>query len=557
MRRFLAISVVLAASLTGPPASAAPAAVPAQPTDMITLVTGDQVLLGGAGGATIRPAKGRERVRFLTQRDVRGDVHVTPLDAMPMLRSGQLDARLFNVSALLKHGFGDAARPDIPLIVGGTPGTQTLASIGASAVTVAKNSTFWNSRQASRIRLDGPVRATLDKSVPQIGAPSAWQAGLTGKGTKVAVLDTGIDSAHPDLADAVIEARDFSNSTTGPADKYGHGTHVASIVTGKNDKYTGVAPDTKLLNGKVLGDRGNGNESNVIAGMQWAAAGGAQVINMSLGSDFPSDGTDIVSQAVNTLTARYGSLFVVASGNTGGIVGPPAAADAALTVGAVDSADVLAPFSSRGPRFGDDAIKPDITAPGVNIVAAKAKGSFLDGKLPNVGENHFVMSGTSMAAPHVAGAAAILAGQHPAWKAADLKAALMNSAKAQPNVSVFEQGAGRVDVAQAVTRTVHATPASFSNGIVQWPHNDDKPINNVLTYHNTGTVPVSVTPVVDVLDPAGKAAPAGMFTVTRRQLLCRLVVRRRRPSRSTPRSTPPTASSAVLSSQTVFVRRFR
>ncbi|SMD21599.1 Subtilase family protein [Kibdelosporangium aridum] len=508
------IGALIAVSLSVPAAHAEPSARPAEPSQGITLVTGDKVILGGAGGASVRPAKGRERIQFLTQRDTRGDVHVTPVDALSGLRAGQLDPRLFNVSQLIKHGFGDEARPDIPLIVSGTLGARSLPSIGASAVKVAKDSGFWKSRHSSRIWLDGPVKALLDKSVPQIGAPAAWQAGFTGKDTKVAVLDTGIDSTHPDLLDAVADAKDFTDSPSGTEDKHGHGTHVASIVTGRNEKYTGVAPDTRLVVGKVLNDRGSGSESGVIAGMQWAATSGARVINMSLGSEIPSDGTDVVSQAVNALTAQSGALFVIAAGNNGDLVGSPAAADAALTVGAVDSKDVLAPFSSRGPRFQDNAIKPEITAPGVDIVAAKAKGSFLADRLPNIGEHHLMMSGTSMAAPHVAGAAAILAGQHPAWKAAELKAALMNSAKPQPGVSIFEQGSGRVDVAKAVSQTVRSAPASVSNGVVRWPHTDDKPITNVLTYTNSGTSDVSLTFGVDVRDPAGRPAPAGMFTVS-------------------------------------------
>ncbi|MCE7010795.1 S8 family serine peptidase [Kibdelosporangium philippinense] len=505
------IGALVAASLFSTEAHAAE---PTEPGYGITLVTGDKVVLGGAGGATIRPAKGRERIQFLTQRDTRGDTHVTPVDALSGLRSGQLDPRLFNVSQLMKHGFGDATRPDIPLIVTGTPGVRSLPSVNATAIKVAKNTGFWNSRHAARIWLDGPVKAMLDKSVPQIGAPVAWQAGLTGKDTKVAVLDTGIDHEHPDLLDAVVEAKDFTGSASGTQDKHGHGTHVASTVTGKNDKYTGVAPDAKLVIGKVLNDRGSGTESGVIAGMEWAANSGARVINMSLGSEMPSDGTDVVSQAVNTLTAQSGALFVIAAGNNGDLVGSPAAADAALTVGAVDSKDALADFSSIGPRFQDNAIKPDITAPGVDIVAAKAKGSFLADRLPNVGEHHLMMSGTSMAAPHVAGAAAILAQQHPAWQAAELKAALMNSAKPQPGVSIFKQGAGRVDVARAVSQTVWSAPASVSNGVVRWPHTDDKPITNVLTYNNSGATDVSLTFTVDVRDPAGKAAPAGMFKVS-------------------------------------------
>jgi subtilisin family serine protease len=528
--RSIAVAVILAAGMAVPAAQTVSArtstglAVPESGSGRsITLITGDQVFLDDAGHPKARPAKGREKVGFLTQKDIRGDVHVIPFDALGVLRSGQVDPRLFDVTDLVANGYGDDARSDIPLIISGVQArsvnaqvVRELPSVNATAVVTAKGSSFWNTRSAAatKIWLDGPMHATLDRSVPQIGAPAAWAAGYTGKNTRVAILDTGIDATHPDLVDAVADASDFTNSASGTTDKFGHGTHVASIVTGNNVPYMGVAPDTRLIIGKVLNDHGSGTESQVLAGMEWAANSGAQVINMSLGDDTPSDGTDLVSQAVNRLTAQTGALFVVAAGNNGRTPGTPAAADAALTVGAVDRSDTLAPFSSRGPRLHDNAIKPYITAPGVDIVAAKAKDSVLAGTQPNIGDTHLQMSGTSMATPHVAGAAAILAGEHPDWKAPQLKAALMNTARTNPSLTVFEQGAGRVDVAKAFTSTVQATPASISDGVAQWPHTDDKPINNTVTYHNSGTGPVTLNLAPDVKDPTGKAAPAGMFTVS-------------------------------------------
>ncbi|MGI5500032.1 S8 family serine peptidase [Lentzea sp. CA-135723] len=521
-RRSVAVAVIAATGLAGPvtPATAAPVAPPAPDGEgrLVTLVTGDQVVLTG-GHARVRPAQGRENIGFITRTDPDGDVNVTPFDALGMLRNGQLDPRLFNVTELLGTGYGDADRADIPLIVT-QPRTLTartvrdLPSIGGAAVVAAKDTAFWKTRDATRIWLDGPVKAVLDRSVPQIGAPAAWQAGLTGQGVTTAILDTGIEPSHPDLTDAVVEAKDFTGSASGTVDKHGHGTHVASVVTGDHAQYKGVAPDTKLLVGKVLNDAGSGTESGIIAGMEWAATSGARVINMSLGSDAASDGRDPLSQAVNEITARTGALFVIASGNSGRTPGSPAAADAALTVGAVDHTDALAEFSSRGPRLGDNAIKPEITAPGVAIVAALAKDSMISRRFPPVGEDHVALDGTSMATPHVAGAAAILAGQHPDWKAADLKAALVGSAKPHPAQTVFEQGGGRVDVAKAVASAVHASVASINNGIVQWPHTDDAPIPTAVTYRNTGTSPVTLNLAADVKDPSGKAAPAGMFTVS-------------------------------------------
>jgi subtilisin family serine protease len=489
----------------------------------VTLVTGDVVTLGGAHGAEVRPAPGREHVAFRVFTDPDGGVRVVPADAMGMLSSGRLDERLFDVTDLVEAGYDDAHRKDIPLIVdypadtpdvAGARTVRELPSVSAVAVSAGKGPDFWAAARtsANRIWLDGRVRASLDQSVPQIRAPQAWAAGHTGAGTTVAVLDTGIDATHPDLDDAVIESRDFSGSEHGADDRYGHGTHVASIITGDGPRYRGVAPDAKLRNGKVLDDYGYGFDSWIIAGMEWAAHSGADVVNMSIGSNDLSDGTDPLSLAVNKLTAETGALFVVASGNAGArTIGSPAAADAALTVGAVDRDDRLAQFSSTGPREGDGAIKPDITAPGVGIVAAMAAHGHIGDP---VEAGYVSMSGTSMATPHVAGAAAILAGEHPDWTADRLKAGLMATARANPDHTVFEQGAGRVDVAAATSASVTSSPTSLNIGLVQWPHDDDKPITNAITYTNPGAEPVTLELAAEITGPDGKAAPAGMFTLS-------------------------------------------
>ena len=522
---FLVVATASTAVLTSGPATAAPAAGAATTpgaADTVTLVTGDVVTLGGPRGVDVAAARGREHIGFHGYTDVDGDVHVIPEDALSLVSAGRLDPRLFDVTGLARSGYGD--RGDLPLIVdypGATPraagvrAVRELPSVSAVAMRAEKSPSFWATARTSadRIWLDGPVRASLAHSVPQIGAPAAWTAGYTGAGTTVAVLDTGVDTTHPDLADAVTESRDFTESESGADDRFGHGTHVASIITGAGEVNKGVAPDAKLLNGKVLDDSGFGAESSVIAAMEWAAGSGADVINMSIGSDWPNDGTDLVSLAVDRLTAETGALFVVSAGNSGPgaeSVGSPAGADAALTVGAVDREDRLAEFSSRGPRTGDGAIKPDITAPGVDIVAAKAAHGWLG---TPAGNGYVSLSGTSMAAPHVAGAAAILAGQHPDWPADRLKSALMSTAKPNPDLSVFEQGAGRVDVA-AATKNVVASPGSLSIGTVQWPHHDDQPIAKTITYTNPGAEPATLDVTAEMTGPDGNAAPAGMFTVS-------------------------------------------
>ena len=510
---------VIVPGATGPGAAvAAPGAGPAGPT--VTLLTGDRVTLGGMYGVRVRAAKGREHITFHTREDERGDTHVVPEDAASLVSRGKLDPRLFDVTLLVRAGYDDASRSTLPVIVdypGATPRvagarvSRELPTMSAAAVSVERTADFWSTaREADHVWLDGPVRASLDRSVPQIGAPEAWAAGHTGAGATVAVLDTGIDVTHPDLADAVVGERNFTDSGT-TDDRDGHGTHVASTIAGNGAKYQGVAPDAKLLNGKVLNDFGGGMESWIIAGMEWAANSGADVVNMSLGDWLPSDGTDSMSQALNRISAETGALFVVAAGNSGGLVGSPAAADAALTVGAVDRDDQLADFSSRGRK--DDAIKPEITAPGVDIVAAKAA----NGTIGDPVEDGYVrLSGTSMATPHVAGAAAIVAAQHPEWTAEQLKAALMGSAKPNGELSVFEEGAGRVDVARATAATVFASAGSLGFGTVRWPHDDDTPVAKTVTYTNTGTSPVTLDLALDVTGPS--AVPHGMFTVSPAQV---------------------------------------
>ena len=168
----------------------------------------------------------------------------------------------------------------------------------------------------------------------------------------------------------------------------------------------------------------------------------------------------------------------------------------------------MARFSSRGPRTGDDGLKPDITAPGVDIVAARAAGT-ANGTVVN--DRYTMESGTSMAAPHVTGAVALLAQRHPDWTAGRLKATLMGAAKPVAPQSGYQQGAGRVDVARAITQAVTTDPASVSYGRTSWPHADDEPVARTVTYRNGGSSDVTLDLAVKAAGPGGVAAPAGMF----------------------------------------------
>ena len=533
--RVLILGAALVALLLSPALSAAggdpgqsgPEPNTAATSHVVTLITGDVVRVTEAGGrttATLEQAAGSHGgIRALTIGD---DLYVLPEEALPYLAAGRLDRELLNVTGLIEQGYDDKSTDSLPLIAQYTPDKapaertppagsakkRDLASIDGAAISTSrrKRDLFWTTVTAPRrpaqplaarftggitkLWLDGKVEADLSDSVPQIGAPQAWAAGFDGTGATVAVLDTGVDATHPDLADRISETQTFVPGQDA-GDRNGHGTHVASTISGSGAASAGlnkgVAPGAKLVVGKVLGDDGFGQDSWIIDGMEWAADR-AKVVSMSLGDPVLTDGLDPLSQAVNELTRDEGALFVIAAGNSGSefAVSAPGAADEALTVGAVDGLDQRAWFSSMGPRSGDYALKPDLSAPGVEVTAARSQ------QMP-FGEGMYqTMEGTSMATPHVAGAAAILAAAHPAWSPRQLKDALMSSAKALPGTTPYEVGTGRLDI-RAALAPVHATGSAFL-GFYKWPHDGDAPVSKTITYTNDGGTPVSLDLSADV-----------------------------------------------------------
>ncbi|MEV1249895.1 S8 family serine peptidase [Nonomuraea sp. NPDC049750] len=494
------IAALAAGAIGVTPAWAQPA--PPRQENGVTLITGDRVVVTGPGHRVV-PGPGR-RADF-TSQVLGGHLYVIPADATPLIAQGVLDRRLFDVTQLLAWKYGDADTPDIPVISQGTAGqavapqgaqrVRQLSSLGMSAARVPKANAAqtWKDLTGGGARaltagrtklwLDGRRSFSLDESVKQIGAPQAWQQGMTGKGVTVAVLDSGYDPDHPDLKDAVQQERNFSDEPD-IRDSLGHGTHVASIVAGRDQKYRGVAPEATLAIGKVGGPAGP-TDSAILAGMEWASVEvKAKVVNMSFG-DTDSLDLDPLEQAVNTLSERTGTLFVAAAGNGGasGRVTSPGSAEAALTVGAVDKKGRLAEFSSPGPRVSDHAIKPDVTAPGVNIVAAAAAGT-ADGL-------HRPLSGTSMASPHVAGAAAILAQRHPEWTGAQLKAALIGSAAPAQDATLYQQGAGLIDLVRVLKQQVTVAPGNLWAAF-PWNAADERVTTKTITYANASDASITL-----------------------------------------------------------------
>ncbi|PWK80787.1 subtilase family protein [Lentzea atacamensis] len=476
---------VLAAGLLSPAAIAqaepGSAGTGAGPTKVITLISGDEVVVNEKG--ELVRVEGRPGMSF-AQYVQNGHQYVVPADAVGAVGQDRIDKRFFDITALHSYGYTDDKIDRIPLLNNGFRAAGVVQKKDAAQQWTQRRA---SARSAGKLWLDGKARVSLDQSVPMVGAPSAWEAGFDGSGVTVAVLDTGYDQQHPELKDAVAVAKDFSGQ--GIQDNVGHGTHVASTIAGRGEKYRGVAKGAKLAVGRVCEIDGC-TESAIIAGMEWATREvGAKVVNVSLGG-LESDGTDPLSLKVNQLTAETGALFVIAAGNYGGWqkVSTPAAADAALAVANLTKHGEVHESSSRGPRVRDLAMKPDIAAPGEEIAAARAAGTLADTAVDDL---HARLSGTSMATPHVAGAAAILLQRNPSITAADLKARLMSTVK--PFTFAYspdDGGTGLLNVGRAVTQQVRADAGSLSFGLVNWPHTG--PITKAVTYHNDGDQPVSL-----------------------------------------------------------------
>ncbi|TQS28397.1 S8 family serine peptidase [Microbispora sp. KK1-11] len=550
----LGLPAVSAAAQTGPSKPSSPSA-PSGPSaasgaaaegdHTVTLVTGDTVKAHLENHdlrvLSVEPGEGRTGITFAVTD--RGDqVSVVPSDAAPLIRANRLDPQLFEVGTLIADGYDDARSQIIPVLTtypksatsqnaeradaalgSAAKRRQAFPRLGVSAFAVGKKSApdGWRgltggSAAPSTLRggvtklwLDGKVSAGLDQSVPHIGAPTAWASGYDGSGVKVAVLDTGYDTDHPDLQGKVVASADFTGNANGVEDGNSHGTHVASTVAGSGAAsgglYKGVAPGASLVVGKVLGNDSWGTSSAIIAGMEWAVGEeGAKIVSMSIQSD-PGFSDHPVAAAINTLTSQYDALFVVCSGNYGpgtSTISSIGVAQSALTVGAVDLTDTVAGFSSRGP-VGTQGLKPDMTGPGVDITAAVPGGGY------------GTMSGCSMATPHVAGTAALVKQRHPAWGAQRLKDALMGTTAAAAGSTPYTYGTGRVDAARAVSQQLTANPPSAALSVTA----AQPTATQTVTYTNDAATPVTLNLAVSATNSTGSTpAPSGLFTLSGNQV---------------------------------------
>ncbi len=353
----------------------------------------------------------------------------------------------------------------------------------------------------------------LDRSVPLIGAPTIWGPTLdtAGQGMKIAIIDDGIDQTHPFFDPSgfsyppgfpkgdrayttpkVIVARAFAPPTTTwkyakvPFDPQlsDHATHVAGIAAGDNGTFaapakvrvSGVAPKAWLGNYKVLTVPTqsfglDGNSPEIAAGIEAAVRDGMNVINLSLGEPEIAPSRDIVVRAIQNAAAA-GVVTAVAAGNVfdtegRGSVGSPATAPAAIAVAASSNGrdgppDVMAYFSSSGPTPISLELKPDVTAPGLGILSS----------VPQHDGLWELLDGTSMATPHVAGAAALLLERHPGWRPKQVKSALESTGDparttAGGEADATREGGGRIDLPRADQPLIFTDPTGIAYGLVR------------------------------------------------------------------------------------------
>jgi thermitase len=396
---------------------------------LLALLTGTLLLaVAPAAHAADRIVLKREPGLTAAERaDLRADADVTLVQTLPI--TGVEVVRAADGAQSLAELRRDPdvvwAERDRRRTVAGDPMTNLLWGLNNTAQSV------WGTR--------GTADADID-------APEAWTVSR-GAGVTVAVVDTGIDSGHVELSAQILPGWDWVGDDATPTDANGHGTHVAGTIAAADNSVglVGVAPAAKIIPLRVLDASGSGWGSDVAAAFDWAGDRGVRVVNASLGAD------GITTAEQQAIHDHPNTLYVVAAGNDGADVDatpsyPCAYPEAnVLCVGATDSRDAMAGFSNYG------ATGVDLFAPGVNVVSTwpRSFASDLD-DIFETGAGYEVLQGTSMATPHAAGAAALVASAHPGFTAAQVKAALMGGVDPVSALSGKSVTGGRLNAARAL-----------------------------------------------------------------------------------------------------------
>ncbi|WP_256837637.1 carboxypeptidase regulatory-like domain-containing protein [Ornithinimicrobium faecis] len=395
-----------------------------------------------------------------------GDAETTTAEADAESAAKESDAEETNTEATDAGAPAVGAPVDLWIVnsVGATIDADTLAELEAR-------------EDVAHVRLQEQVELPEMQSEPalpswsleKVHAPQTWgEYGYRGEGVTVAVLDSGIDADHPALA-GQYRGRDGDHSdswfvTTGenyptPGDGNGHGTHVTgSIAGGPPGEVIGVAPDAEFIGVKILTDGGRGGEVGILSGMQWVLAPGgdpAKAPDIASNSWGSGPGNNRVFWEAVAAWRAAGIVPLFANGNdgpAGGTVGNPGGYPHSIGVGATDSNDQIASFSSRGPVVWDgvEYTKPQISAPGAAIRSSWPQDS---------GQDYHTISGTSMATPHVSGVAALVLSAAPGLSVDELQALLEDTARTEQFMGALPNNAfghGIVDAYAATTRAAHS-----------------------------------------------------------------------------------------------------
>lgn len=331
-------------------------------------------------------------------------------------------------SAMSQHELILSAEPDIVFTAYGRPHFGHYQNVQGHDSAATPNDYFYEEQWA----------------LTAINVPGAWDITTGSDKIVIAVLDSGIDPAHPDLGENVGEGYDFVGNDNEPLDDLGHGTHIASVIGGNSNNDIGVAGvnwNIEIMPIKVLDDTGTGTVSNIISGINWAADNGADIINLSLGSNKDSV---LLQRTVQQVVRENGIVFVAASGNEYDMGNPityPAVYDDVIAVGATSRTDEHASFSSGGSHLA-------VAAPGIEIIAATWLGS---------GGEYAYYTGTSMAAPIVAGVIGLMLSVNDELSPSEINGILTSTAQ-DIDTPGFDPrtGYGLIDAAAAVENAAAA-----------------------------------------------------------------------------------------------------
>ena len=427
-----------------------------------------------------------------------------PRDSVPHAADARLDSVLIDRAhagggtskVIIQTSEGGSAEPAIADCLGAPGARFTTLSAQVAEVPDSCLERLALHPAVRSISVDRDVTGSLQRTT-RAAVGAAWVAehlGFDGAGVGVAIIDSGVAAWHDELgANRIVHFADFVARQTQPYDDYGHGTHVAGIIAGSGQNSRGsrrgMAPGAHLVVLKALDGAGDGNVSQVIAAVDYAVRNrntyNIRIVNLSVAAPvYESYNTDPLTQAVRR-AVDAGIVVITAAGNLGrdgagvtqyGGITAPGNAPWVLTVGASDdkgtpdvSDDTVAPFSSRGPALVDGSAKPDLVAPGVAIESLGDPGSLLYqarpsarrwGTVRTASEPYLALSGTSMAAPIVSGAVALMLQANPSLTPENVKAILQATAVSSGRYDQLTQGAGFLNARAAVemARALAAEP---------------------------------------------------------------------------------------------------